>query len=316
MTEIEQLQAAGLTVAVLCGGPGGEREVSLASGDNVHQALLRAGLDNRLVVVPEERPEDCFEALDCRVAVMMLHGEFGEDGKAQTILEKRGIAYTGSDARACALSMDKDASKKLFVEQGIPTARWAVTDDAVTARDAVRGAGLSYPLFVKPNDRGSSVGVGKVESPDDLTAMVAETLKQSGLAIMEEMIEGRELTVGWLNGAILPAVELIADGVFYDYRAKYLSDDTRYICPADLAPSMAGEIADHARAVADCLAVRDLARIDIMLGENGPQVLEANALPGFTSHSLLPMAAKAAGMGMEQLCLELVAMAARRAGIV
>lgn len=316
MTLVEKLERAGVKTAVLCGGPGGEREVSLASGENVHQALLRAGLRNELIVVPAEHPERALESVDCRVCVMMLHGEYGEDGSAQKVLERRGIAFTGSDSRACALAMDKHASKKLFVEKGIPTARWLVADDPAGAGELVREAGLSYPLFVKPNDRGSSVGVEKVETPAALAAAVAATLRESGLALVEEMVTGRELTVGWLDGRVLPIVELLADGVFYDYNAKYLSDATRYICPADLPPELAEEIAGHARAVAECLRARDLSRVDVMLGPEGPMVLESNALPGFTSHSLLPMAAAEAGIGMERLCLDLVAMAAQRAGIV
>lgn len=316
MSIAEALRAKGARIAVLCGGPGGEREVSLASGENVHKALLRSGLDNNLTVVPAENPANCLENLDCHIAIMMLHGEFGEDGKAQAILERRGIAYTGSDPEACALSMDKNASKLLFVENNIPTARWIVAGSSDEAVEKVAKAKLPYPLFVKPNDRGSSVGVGKVESPDALAGAVAATLSESGLALVEEMVVGRELTVGWLAGKTLPIVEMLADGVFYDYRAKYISDATRYICPAELPPGLAASIAEYALSVANCLGVRDLSRIDVILDRNGPMVLESNALPGFTSHSLLPMAAAACGISIERLCLDLVAMAAGRAGMV
>lgn len=290
--------------------------MSLASGENVHRALRSAGLDACLTIVPEAEPDGCLEALDCDIAVMMLHGDFGEDGKAQTILERRGIAYTGSNPAACALAMDKNACKELFMEKGIPTARWVVADTPDEAEARVRSAELSYPLFVKPNDKGSSVGVGRVDSAAELAAKVAMARGESTRVLIEEMVSGRELTVGWLDGAALPIIELLADGEFYDYRAKYISDATRYICPAEVPDALAREMAEYTLAVADCLGVRDLARIDIMLGDDGPKVLEANALPGFTTHSLLPMAAAAAGISLEQLCLDLVAMAARRGGMV
>ncbi len=315
MTMTEKLNAARAGVVVLCGGPGGEREVSLASGENVHQALNRAGLANELIQVPAENPEDVLENLVCRVAVMMFHGEFGEDGAAQRILERRGIAFTGSDSRACALAMDKNAVKELFVEHGVPTARWAVGDTPAGLAGAVRKAGLSYPLFAKPNYGGSSVGVSRVNDEGELEPMAERILAMDDLVLVEEMVVGRELTVGWLDGRVLPIIELLADGTFYDYRAKYQSEATRYLCPADVPRELAEPIRKDVLRIAEFVGSRDLARVDVMLGADGPKFLEINSLPGFTSHSLLPMAARAAGMPMEKLCLSLVAMAAARAGI-
>lgn len=301
-------------MVVLCGGPGGEREVSLDSGRNVHEALIRAGAANDLVVVPESGAEAFLENLDCRLAVMMLHGEFGEDGGAQRILERRGIAFTGSDSRASALAMDKNASKKLFRAHGIPTPRWA---EGRTPREIVARAGelgLVYPLFVKPNARGSSVGVSRVDHPADLAAAAEKALSIDTSALAEEMVIGREVTVGWLDGKALPFIELFADGQFYDYRAKYKSDATRYVCSPALAPGIAEAIARFAVEATSLIGTRDLARVDMMLGEKGPMVLEVNTLPGFTAHSLVPMAARAAGIPLEDLCLRLVAMAAGRVG--
>ena len=316
MAIVKRIKDAGVRVAVLCGGPGGEREVSLASGGNVHQALLRAGLDNEMIVVPQDDPEGFLERVDCGLAVMMLHGEFGEDGTAQAILERRGIAYTGSGPEACALAMDKDRAKRVFVKQGIPTPKWVVAEKARQAISMVERAGLRYPLFAKPNDGGSSVGTHKVLDASSLESAAEQVVADGDAVLIEEMVVGRELTIGWLEGRTLPVIELQADGDFYDYRAKYISEETRYVCPAPLAEGLAREIADYASRTAECLGVRDLSRIDVMLGPDGPKVLELNALPGFTLHSLLPMAAGVAGIGLEELCVELAAMAARRAGII
>lgn len=316
MSILDAVIRSGTKVAVLCGGPGGEREVSLASGENVHKALVEAGLDNRLAIAPESDPAAFVRNLECDLAVMMFHGEFGEDGTAQAILEERRIPFTGSDSRACALAMDKSAVKNLCLAHGVPTARWAVCDDPGRAESYCRARNLKFPLFVKPNFGGSSVGASRIDGPGDVEAAVAKALAVGPLALIEEMVIGRELTVGWLDGRILPAIELRAAGEFYDYEAKYLSEATRYVCPADVPGEIADAIGRHTAAMAEFVGARDLARVDFMLGEDGPKALELNALPGFTAHSLVPMAAAAAGTPLPDLCLSLVGMAARRAGIV
>lgn len=299
-------------VAVLCGGPGSEREVSLASGREVHEALSRLGLENKLVIVPENNAAGFLEQLDCGLAVMMLHGEFGEDGTAQEILEERGVFYTGSGPEVCRLAMDKAASKELFRAAGVATPNGIVVRSADAAGTAVRAAGLRYPLFVKPNFGGSSVGVSPVDSPENLSGAVEQALSGGGPALVEEMIVGREMTAGWLDGKVLPFIEMEAAAKFYDYHAKYESEKTRYHCPAELEPEMMEKTTRLMEKVASLMGVRDLARIDFILTEKGPVILEVNALPGFTSHSLLPLAASRAGIGMEKLCLSLVAMAAER----
>lgn len=315
MTEMDGMNEIPGGIVVLCGGPGGEREVSLLSGETAHRGLERAGVRNRMVVVPRNSPERFLEELECGLAVMMLHGQFGEDGVAQAILERRGIPFSGSDSLACRLAMDKNATKLLMLEHGVPTPRWTVTDRADRAAAAVARAGLAYPLFVKPNFGGSSVGVSKVDAQEKLEAAVAATLATDRLAVVEEMVEGRELTVGWLAGQVLPIIELNADGVFYDYHAKYESEKTRYLCPAKLEPAVAAAVTAHVLKVVAFVGARDIARVDLMLGKDGPKLLELNALPGFTSHSLVPMAANRAGIPLEQLCLSLAAMAAGRAGV-
>ncbi|MDR1535014.1 MAG: D-alanine--D-alanine ligase [Planctomycetota bacterium] len=299
-------------IVVLCGGPGSEREVSLASGENAHQALLRAGVDNELVVVPAAEPERFLESLPCRLAVMMLHGRFGEDGTAQGILERRGIAFTGSDSAAAALAMSKDAAKRRFRKNRIPTPAWAVADSPGRLAAAIGEARLSYPLFVKPNSGGSSVGASPVGRPGELRAAAELALAEDRLVLAEEMVAGRELTVGWLDGRTLPIIELSAEGAFYDYRAKYLSEATRYGCPADLPEGTAAAVAAVADLAMRALGLRDVGRVDIMLGEGGPMALEVNALPGFTGHSLVPMAAAREGLGLEKLCLRLLDLAETR----
>lgn len=299
-------------IAVLCGGPGGEREVSLNSGQEVYAALERSGIACTKVVLPQENPDTFLEGVDCDLAVMMLHGEFGEDGDAQEILERRGIVFTGSSSDACRRAMNKTATKILMKNAGIPTPRWTTSKDPEKAAAAVVEAGLAYPLFVKPNYGGSSVGVSRAETPYQLRDAVAKALEDDRLALIEEMIWGRELTAGWLDGRLLPIIELNAQNEFYDYQAKYLSDATRYTCPAELDAGAAKAIGRHVLATVAAIGARDLARVDIMLGSDGPMLLELNTLPGFTTHSLLPMAAARDGLPMEELCVKLVDMAASR----
>ncbi|MCD8350344.1 MAG: D-alanine--D-alanine ligase [Planctomycetaceae bacterium] len=303
-------------VAVLCGGPGGEREVSLASGQEVYAALVRAGVTCTKVVVPAEHPEVMLEKLLCDVAVMMLHGEFGEDGQAQEILERRGIAFTGSASDACNRAMNKAGTKILMENAGIPTPRWATADVPSRAAEAVEAAGLRYPLFVKPNHSGSSVGVSRVDSPEGLLPAAEKAMVGDNLIVIEESVQGREFTVSWLDGELLPVIELNAQETFYDYKAKYLSDETRYTCPADIPAELAELMGRYTAETVAAVGARDLARVDIMLGQDGPTLLEINTSPGFTSHSLLPMAAAATGLTMEMVCLKLVAMAAKRGGSV
>lgn len=316
MSLADKLHKTGVKVAVLCGGPGAEREVSLASGDLVHSTLVEAGLPNRKMEIPAEGYVECLESLDCQIAVMMLHGEWGEDGEAQKILERRGIAYSGSDSHTSALAMNKDACKRIFAAKGIPTAPWVVGSTAEELDAKVRESAIRFPVFVKPNFRGSSVGASRVDDIGSLAAAVEYALTEDHLIMAEEMIVGRELTVGWLDGMVLPVIEMVADGVFYDYKAKYQSDETRYHCPAELTPAMNVEVKTYAERVTEAIGVRDLARVDMMLGVNGPMVLEVNTLPGFTSHSLLPMAAANAGIGIREVCLRLVEMTAQRAGLI
>lgn len=297
-------------VAVLCGGPGAEREVSLISGEAVFQGLLQAGLDAKKVEIAGTEAE--LDRLSCDVAFLALHGEFGEDGQVQRMLEKRGVLYTGCDADVSAVSMDKDLSKKVLRKAGIPTAGWVVLDKPDGAADVLKKAGLALPVVVKPVSRGSSVGTTIVRSAAELEPAVEKALAFDTRVMAETFIAGRELTVGMLGGEILPVVELRPRSEFYDYQAKYIADDTEYLCPAPLTEEETRLVQSTAADVIRHLGVRDMGRVDILLGEMGPMVLEVNTIPGFTSHSLLPMAAKAAGFPFPALCKKIVELALAR----
>lgn len=291
-------------VAVLLGGPGAERAVSLQSGATIAGALRGVGLTIREVDVSGDPTQ--IRDLDCDVAVLALHGEFGEDGTVQRLLDEARIPYTGSDAHASALCMDKHATKEILVENGLPTPPWAMIGEASIVKAACYQAGIGLPLVLKPRDGGSSIGTTVVRNVEELRPAAEAALAEGPLAMIEQFVPGRELTIGMVGGEILPAVELVAEGTFYDYEAKYESDATQYRCPAPLDEETERQLQGLASLVFGELGVRDMARVDIMLSEIGPFILEVNTLPGFTSHSLLPMAARAAGIDLETLCLRIL----------
>lgn len=303
---------ADLRVAVLCGGVGSEREVSLESGAAVTGALEQAGF----TAVRKELTGDPAEiaALDFPIAFLALHGEYGEDGQVQELLEKRGIPYTGSGPRASALAMDKNAAKALFKEAGIPVAPGVIVGVGEDAAKKVAAAGMSLPVVVKPNSRGSSVGVSIVREAGELAVAVEKALCVDEQALVEGYLQGRELTVGLLDGRALPVIEMVASADFYDYHAKYQDDRTRYLCPAPISAQEAELCRDYAQRGYKALGMRDMARLDFILTAAGPFILEANSIPGFTSHSLLPKAAANAGYSFPELCKKLVEMAWNRRG--
>lgn len=301
---------ADVRVSVLCGGVGGEREVSLDSGESVYEALAGAGVNVRKVILSGDNRE--LAGLDCDVAFLALHGEYGEDGQVQAELERLGVPYTGSGVEASALAMDKHESKKCFAAYGVPVAPWVLVERADDHAAKLRAAGLDFPVVAKPNSRGSSVGVSIVRDENSLAHAVAMALENDTLALLEAFIAGRELTVGVLEGRALPVLELAAEKEFYDYEAKYISNSTRYICPAPLEPEIYRQAQDYAERAFAALGLRDMARIDFMLAGEQLFALEANSIPGFTSHSLLPKAARESGLDFAQLCLRLAALAWNR----
>jgi len=280
-------------VAVLKGGPSAERDVSLRSGAAVAKGLREAGYD----VV--EIDVTC-HAVDLppgiEAAFIALHGEFGEDGKVQSILRKKGIPYTGSSPEASATAFDKKLSKQLLRRAGVRTPDCEVL---------VRGErpGMSLPAVVKPARQGSSIGVHRVFDGADWEAALADAFEYDTEVIVERYIEGRELTVGVVGDDVLPVVEIVAPDDWYSYQAKYTAGATRYLVPAPLSEREAKACADAARGTFKTLGCRGMGRIDLRLGVDGePHVLELNSIPGFTETSLLPKAAKAAGMSFPELC--------------
>jgi len=287
-------------VAVLLGGNSPEREVSLDTGGAVLKALQARGVDAH-AWDPAEKDLIAFSAAGFDRAWIALHGTGGEDGALQGALQWLDIPYTGSGVMASALAMDKVRSKHLFEASGIPTPEYAVVRhdaDAVLAAEE-----LGYPLILKPAGQGSSVGMSKVFEPGDLSEAVTLALQYGGVALAERCVIGGEYTVSVLQGEALPSIRVETPRVFYDYRAKYESDRTEYHCPGTPDAETEALYASLAIAAFNEVGCRGWGRVDFMTGDDGkPLVLEVNTIPGMTSHSLVPMAAKQAGIDFEELC--------------
>lgn len=287
-------------VAVMFGGSSSEREVSLDSGQAVLRALQTRGIDAH-GWDPAKRSLVEFAAAGFDRVWIALHGPGGEDGALQGALQWLGVPYTGSGVMASALAMDKVRSKQLFREAGIDTPDFAVV---MTAGDAKLAADkLGYPLFVKPSGQGSSVGMSKVFDAAELPAAVELALGFGGPALAERCIVGAESTVAVLQGQALPSIRIETPRVFYDYRAKYESDQTQYFCPGTEDAELEAAFHDMSLAAFAVLGCTGWGRVDFMTGNDGvPQVIEINTVPGMTSHSLVPMAAKVAGIDFAELC--------------
>ena len=284
-------------VAVLMGGWSAEREISLRSGAAVLAALERAGVQAEGVDV--QRAELTALAGFDR-AFVALHGRGGEDGVIQGVLEAMAIPYTGSGVMGCALSMDKLRSKQLWLAQGLPTPDYCWLRETVDLAPAVARLGL--PLVVKPSREGSSIGISKVESETELVTAWHEARELDGRVMAEAWVDGGEYTAAVLHGEVLPMIRLETPNTFYDYQAKYDSDQTRYLCPCGLDAATEARIGELCLRAFEGLDASGWGRVDFMLdGAGEPWLLELNAVPGMTDHSLVPMAAKAAGMDFETL---------------
>lgn len=287
-------------VAVMLGGLSAEREVSLDTGKAVLAALTSRGVDAH-PWDPADRPLADFARAGFDRVWIALHGPGGEDGALQGALQWLDIPYTGSGVMASALAMDKIRSKHLFDACGIPTPDYAVVRhqaDAVLAAES-----FGYPLILKPSAQGSSVGMTKVFDQDELAASVELALSFGGPALAERCIIGGEYTVAVLQGQALPSIRIETPRVFYDYRAKYESDRTAYHCPGTADAASEAAFAELAILAFHEVGCTGWGRVDFMAGEDGlPQVLEVNTVPGMTSHSLVPMAAREAGIDFEELC--------------
>lgn len=302
-----------MLIAVLMGGPGAEREVSIASGRSVVQALGARGYRVKGVDVVDtnlELPEGT------GLVFNVIHGTFGEDGKLQSYLEALGIPYTGAGVKSSEVAFDKNLSKKCFLEHGVPTP----ASEIVNCADGVKLPEMSVPFVVKPPREGSSVGIRVVKNVSESMAAMENASRFSSDLLVEEFVEGRELTVGVLNGEVFPVVEIAPpEGEWYDMETKYpwLSGKevgSQYTCPADLTPEETSIVQAAAKKAHDALGIEVYSRVDVLLNSFGnPYVLEANTIPGMTESSLLPMGAAEAGYSFGDLCVMIaeISLAAR-----
>ena len=291
-------------VALLLGGDSPEREVSLMSGAQVGKALARLGADF-VSLDPARRPLSALARLGVRRVFNILHGGRGEDGTVPAALATLGISCTGSGMLGSALAMDKFRAKLLWSGVGVPTPPAAPARDLREARAAYREIGPS--VFVKPARGGSSIGVAPAEKMSELTAAAAAIFQNGGAALVEKRIRGDEMNVAVLESRPLPIVRVEPPGEFYDYEAKYFSDATRYFCPCGLRASTEKKLAAIGAAAFKALGCRGWGRVEFILDRKGrPHFLEANTVPGMTAHSLVPMAAKRAGMDFDELVLRIL----------
>ena len=294
-------------VAVLMGGRSAERPVSLKSGAMVLAALKKKGVDAHAFDPKERGLDELIRERFDRVFVI-LHGRYGEDGTIQGALELLGIPYTGSGVLASALAMDKWRTKLVWQSSGIPTPR-----SELLSRDSDMHAvatRLGLPLMVKPANEGSSIGMTKVKTASALTEAYALAANYDRVVIAETFVDGVELTAGILGDKPLPLIKLETPREFYDYEAKYQANDTRYVIPCGLPPDAERIVQDEALFAFQALGCRGWGRVDVMLDRSGkPYFLEVNTLPGMTDHSLVPMAARHAGLSFEDLCLRILELA-------
>jgi D-alanine-D-alanine ligase len=293
-------------VAVLLGGPSSEREVSLMSGNAVLGALRDKGVDAH-PFDPAER--DLFELRrdGFERAFIALHGRFGEDGTVQGALETLKIPYTGSGVMASALAMDKWRTKLVWLASDVPTPRYRVVTAATDWMSVVAELGL--PLIVKPAREGSTIGITKVAhvDHDELALAFAEAERHDPLVLVEEFVTGRELTASIVNARALPLIRIEAPLGNYDYHAKYFSDETKYFCPAGLPDAKEMEIRAMALRAFEIVGCSGWGRLDLILRDDGTfTFIEVNTSPGMTGHSLVPMAARQAGLAFPDLCVEIL----------
>lgn len=298
MTSLENL-----SVAVLMGGPGSEREVSLRSGAAVAKALrpLCRAVNEIDVAGPDfDLPPGT------GLAYNMIHGTFGEDGELQSILEKRGVPYTGEGPEGSKLAFDKILTKQRFDRHGIPTAKWAILGPGGTPS-------FDPPYVLKAPRQGSSVGVHIVRTAEEAAAALEDCHRFGEDVLVEEFFTGRELTVGILNGTPLPVIEIVPRQGFYDYQNKYTKGASDYFVPAEIGAEATRAVQDAAAAANAALGLEVYCRADVLLGpDSSLNVLEINTIPGMTETSLLPKAAAAAGTPFPQLCAEIADLSLRR----
>jgi D-alanine-D-alanine ligase len=296
-------------VAVLMGGPGSERDVSLATGRGVSKALKSLGIE---VVDVDVRDENFLLPDDVDLAFIAIHGTFGEDGQLQKILEKRGVAYTGDGVKESELAFDKIRTKEKFRDHSVVTPAWEVIK--IGQRPS-----LPIPIVVKPPRQGSTVGVYIIKSESELDSAIKEAAKYDSELLVEKFIPGRELTIGILGDQVLPILEIIPKGGFYDFTNKYpflnpqAGGGAEHVCPAKIDKEKTKEIQDLALRAYRAVELQVYARVDVLLPADGAAtVLEVNTIPGMTEASLLPEAAAAAGIDYVDLCRRIMELSLAR----
>jgi len=296
-------------IAVLMGGPGSERDVSLATGRGVSKALRSTGND---VIDVDVRDKDFQLPKDVDVAFNCIHGTFGEDGQLQKILEDRGVAYTGDGVEESRIAFDKILSKQKFLEHKVATPESEVIDVGQRPK-------MSVPLVVKPARQGSTVGIVIVKKEHELDAALKEAAKYDRKLLVEKFVSGRELTIGILGDQALPILEIIPKGGFYDFNTKYpflnpqAGASAEHVCPANVEADLTKKIQELALQAFRALGLLVYGRVDVLLSDKGePFVLEVNAIPGMTEASLLPEAAAAAGISYVDLCLRIIELSRAR----
>jgi D-alanine-D-alanine ligase len=303
-------------VGVLYGGKSAEREVSLMSGAGVHQALLSQGVNAHLFDTGLRTISELAAEKFDRVFIA-LHGRYGEDGTIQGALELLNIPYTGSGPMASSLAMDKIMTKRVWLEAGLPTPGYVALHHESGLDDCV--AKLGVPLIMKPPHEGSTLGIVKASTNADVLNAYRESAKFDEVVLAEQFITGRELTIAILgkgdSARALPLIEIVAPQGNYDYEHKYFSDDTQYLCPAPIADETARHVAEICVRAYRALGCEGWGRADVILDAKGKAwLLEMNTSPGMTSHSLVPMAAKAVGMSYSELCVHILADACCKVG--
>jgi D-alanine-D-alanine ligase len=296
-------------IAVLMGGPGSERDVSLATGRGVSKALRSLGI---AVVDVDVRDEKFLLPKDVDLAFLTIHGTFGEDGQLQKILEDRGVPYTGEGIEGSRNAFDKFLTKEKFREHGVVTPEWEVIEVGQRPR-------IPVPLVVKPPCQGSTVGVVIVKDQSKLDSAMAEAGKYDRKLLVEKFVSGRELTIGILGDQALPILEIIPKGGFYDFNTKYpflnpqAGASAEHVCPAKINSTLTKKIQELALRAFRALGLVVYGRVDVLLSEAGePFVLEVNTIPGMTEASLLPEGAAAAGINYVDLCLRIIELSAAR----
>lgn len=308
MHPMNKVSLANKKIAVLMGGPGSERKVSLASGAGVVKALRELGAD---VTEVDVTGSDFSLPSGTEIAFNAIHGTFGEDGQVQRLLEARGVPFTGEGVAASELAIDKIATKRRFQERGVPTPAFEVLSPGMQPDRPV-------PFVIKAPREGSSVGVFIVKDGAQLEAMLRDAARYSGELLVEDFIEGRELTVGIVGDRVLPVIEIVAKKDFYNFENKYPflnpgAAGADHFCPAHLTPAETRRVQDAALAAHRALDLEVYSRVDLLLaGDGTPYVLEINTIPGMTPSSLLPEAAAADGLSYAELCREIIVLSLAR----